>query len=192
MPFTYNTVNVVDRRPAEKAAAQTHCGGLSWLISLHPLRYKSYHVMRDDVFMISHYCLVCTCHAAKVEMASSDINNYKYFHYDAGCRGIEIHQVSSPTVFFFVSYMHIHVPFIMYCSGLFVVAFREMNCLHMALFVGSQSYISPPSFMFVSAVVSEIRELNQTKKKEKEVIPIYTVRVVLCDNQWEIKHLTHL
>ena len=35
-------------------------------------------------------------------------------------------------------------------------------------FVGSQSFISPPSFMFVSAAVSEIRELNQNKKKEQE------------------------
>ena len=34
----------------------------------------------------------------------------------------------------------------------------------MPMFVGSQSFISLPSFMFVSAVVSEIREL----KKEKE------------------------
>ena len=37
----------------------------------------------------------------------------------------------------------------------------------MPMFVGSQSFISPPSFMFVSAAVSEIRELNQNKKKEK-------------------------
>ena len=35
----------------------------------------------------------------------------------------------------------------------------------MPMFVGSQSFISLPSFTFVSAVVSEIREL---KKKEKE------------------------
>ena len=35
----------------------------------------------------------------------------------------------------------------------------------MPMFVGSQSFISLPSFMFVSAVVSEICEL---KKKEKE------------------------
>ena len=35
----------------------------------------------------------------------------------------------------------------------------------MPMFVGSQSFISLPSFMFFSAVVSEIREL---KKKEKE------------------------
>ena len=38
----------------------------------------------------------------------------------------------------------------------------------MTLFVGSQSYISPPSFMFDSAAVSEIRKLNQNKKKKKE------------------------
>ena len=35
------------------------------------------------------------------------------------------------------------------------------------MFVGSQSFISLPSVMFVSAVVSEIRELKE-KKKEKE------------------------
>ena len=37
----------------------------------------------------------------------------------------------------------------------------------MPMFVGSQSFISLPSFMFVSAVVSEIRELKKEKKKEK-------------------------
>ena len=36
----------------------------------------------------------------------------------------------------------------------------------MPMFVGSQSFISLPSFIFVSAVVSEIRELKE-KKKEK-------------------------
>ena len=40
--------------------------------------------------------------------------------------------------------------------------------LNMTLFVGSRSFISPPSFMFVSAAVSEIRELNQNKKKKTE------------------------
>ena len=38
----------------------------------------------------------------------------------------------------------------------------------MPMFVGSQSFISLPSFMFVSAVVSEIRELKKEKEKEKE------------------------
>ena len=37
----------------------------------------------------------------------------------------------------------------------------------MPMFVGSQSFISLSSFMFVSAVVSEIRELKE-KEKEKE------------------------
>ena len=37
----------------------------------------------------------------------------------------------------------------------------------MSMFVGSQSFISLPSFMFVSAVVSEIHELKE-KEKEKE------------------------
>ena len=38
----------------------------------------------------------------------------------------------------------------------------------MTMFVGSQSFISLPSFMFVSAVVSEIRELKENKVKKKE------------------------
>ena len=36
------------------------------------------------------------------------------------------------------------------------------------MFVGSQSFISLPSFMFVSAVVSEMRELKKEKEKEKK------------------------
>ena len=36
----------------------------------------------------------------------------------------------------------------------------------MPMFVGSQSFISLPSFMFVSAVVSEIRELKEKKNSE--------------------------
>ena len=39
-------------------------------------------------------------------------------------------EVSSTTVFFFVNYMHIHAPFIMYCSRLFFAVFLEINCLH--------------------------------------------------------------
>ena len=63
--------------------------------------------------------------------------------------------------------MHIHAPFIMYCSRLFVVVFQEMNCLHtFNMFVRSQSFISLPNFMFVSAVVSEIRELKKKKNSE--------------------------
>ena len=36
----------------------------------------------------------------------------------------------------------------------------------MTMFVTSQSFISLPSFMFVSAAVSEIHDLNQNKKFE--------------------------
>ena len=38
----------------------------------------------------------------------------------------------------------------------------------MPMFVGSQSFISLPRFMFVSAVVSEIRESKEKKEKEKK------------------------
>ena len=38
----------------------------------------------------------------------------------------------------------------------------------MPMFVGSQSFISLPSFMFVSAVVSEICESKEKEKKEKK------------------------
>ena len=38
----------------------------------------------------------------------------------------------------------------------------------MPMFIGSQSFISLPSFMFVSAVVSEIRELKEKEKKKEK------------------------
>ena len=38
----------------------------------------------------------------------------------------------------------------------------------MPMFVGLQSFISLPSFMFVSAVVSEICESKEKEKKEKK------------------------
>ena len=38
----------------------------------------------------------------------------------------------------------------------------------MPMFIGSQSFISLPSFMFVSAVVSEIRESKEKKEKKKK------------------------
>ena len=48
--------------------------------------------------------------------------------------------------------------------------------LTMTMFVMSQSFISLPSFMFVSAAVSEIHDLNQNKEKKNNlqmVISIY-------------------
>ena len=44
----------------------------------------------------------------------------------------------------------------------------------MPMFVGSQSFISLPSFMFVNAVVSEIRELKEKKKKKNSEIQLNT------------------
>ena len=43
----------------------------------------------------------------------------------------------------------------------------------MPMFIGSQSYISLPSFMFVSAVVSEIRELKEKKKEKNSEIDYF-------------------
>ena len=76
-----------------------------------------------------------------------------------GHRILYMYHVSSSTVFFFVSYMHIHV----YCSRLFVVVFQERIVYNLTLFIGSLNFISLPSFMFVSATVSEICE-NKKKK----------------------------
>ena len=45
----------------------------------------------------------------------------------------------------------------------------------MPMFAGSQSFISLPSFMFVSAVVSEIRELKKEKEKEKENYGLFPI-----------------
>ena len=39
----------------------------------------------------------------------------------------------------------------------------------MPMFVGSQSFISLPSFVFVSAMVNEIHELKEKKKKNSEI-----------------------
>ena len=80
--------------------------------------------------------------------------------WSSGHRNLYMYQVLSSKVFFFVSYMQIR--------PLYNVLLEvERNCLHMTLFVRSQSFFSPPSFMFVSAAVSEIRELNQNNKEEK-------------------------
>ena len=57
----------------------------------------------------------------------------------------------------------------LYCLRLFVVVFQGINCLNLPIFVRSQSFISLPSFMFVSAPGSEICELNQNKKKKEKI-----------------------
>ena len=50
--------------------------------------------------------------------------------WSSGHKNLSMYQVSPFTVFFFISYMHIHATFIMYCLRLFVVVFQEINCLH--------------------------------------------------------------
>ena len=62
------------------------------------------------------------------------------------------------------------MPIKMYWLRLFFVVFREIHCFYiiltMPMFVGSWSFISLPSFMFVGAAVSEIHESNWNKEKD--------------------------
>ena len=49
----------------------------------------------------------------------------------------------------------------------------------MPMFVGSQGFISLPSFMLVGAAVSEIRKLNRKKMKENNMaIFNFTMHVI--------------
>ena len=57
------------------------------------------------------------------------------------------------------------------------VVFQEIHVLTMMMFVGSQSFISLPSFMFVSAAVSEISKWNQNKKEKELKIVINNFHV---------------
>ena len=66
--------------------------------------------------------------------------------------------------------MHIHVPFIMYCSRLFVVFFPRKKLFTYFYVRQVTELISQPSFMCVSAAVSELRESNQNKKKKNSEI----------------------
>ena len=85
--------------------------------------------------------------------------------WSSGHKNLSMYQVLPSTVFFFIS-LHAHT-----CplyNVLLEVVFQEINCLNMPMLVGSQSFISLPSFMLVSAVVSEIHELKEKEKKDKE------------------------
>ena len=85
-----------------------------------------------------------------------------------GHKNLSMYQVSSSTVFFFVSYMHNTCPLYNVLLEVVCCCFPRNNILlNMPMFVGSQSFISLPSFMFVSAVVSEIRELKKEKKNSE-------------------------
>ena len=91
--------------------------------------------------------------------------------WSSGHRNSSMYQVLFSTVVFFVSYMHIHMPIKMYWPRLFSL-FSEKYIVYiiltMPMFIGSRSFISLPSFMFVGAAVSEIRESNRNKEKEKK------------------------
>ena len=56
----------------------------------------------------------------------------------------------------------------MYWPTLVCVVSEKYIILTMTMFVGSQSFISLPSFMFFGVAVSEIREWNQNKEMEFE------------------------
>ena len=90
------------------------------------------------------------------------------FHYDVGRQGLEI----DPCIkfrfpqSFFVSYMHVHMPIKMYWPRLFFVVFREIhNFYHVYVHRVMELYLSTK---FVGAAVSEIRESNRNKEKEKK------------------------
>ena len=102
-----------------------------------------------------------------------------------------MYQVLSFTVFSFVSYRHIHMPLRMYWPRLFLWFSKKYSVyiiLTMTMFVMSQSFISLPSFMFVSAVVSEIHDLNQNKKEKDDII----ISVHSLSSQCTNRHLGHL
>ena len=88
--------------------------------------------------------------------------------WSSGHRNLSMYQVLSSIFFFFVIYMHNTCPLYNVLLEVVCCCFPRNNILlSMPMFVGSQSFISLPSFMFVSAVVSGIRELKE-KEKEKE------------------------
>ena len=59
------------------------------------------------------------------------------------------------------------MPIKMYRPTLFF--FLKYTILTMTMFIGSQSFISLPSFVFVGAAVSDIRESNWNKETEKNL-----------------------
>ena len=94
--------------------------------------------------------------------------------WSSGHRNLSMYQVSPSTVFFYQ--LHAHTcPLYNVLLEVVCCCFPRINCLHillnMPMFIGSQSFISLPSFMFVSAVVSEIRELKEKKNSVSNLTP---------------------
>ena len=63
----------------------------------------------------------------------------------------------------FLCRLHVHT----YANQNVLAEFEKYIILTMTMFVGFRSFISLPHFMFVGGAVSEIRESNQNKEKEK-------------------------
>ena len=95
-----------------------------------------------------------------------------FFHYDLGRQGVEIsmYQVLSFT-HVFLCQLYAHTYAIVLAETVFFGGFSKKYSVYiiltMTMFVMSHSFISLPSFMFVNAAVSDIHDLNQKKKKEK-------------------------
>ena len=89
--------------------------------------------------------------------------------WSSGHRNLSMYQVSSSTVFFFVIYMHNTCPFYNVLLEVVWCCFPRNNILlNMPIFVGSQSFISLPSFMFVSAVVTRVEGEGEEEEGEVE------------------------
>ena len=84
------------------------------------------------------------------------------FHYHVGRQGIEIY----PCIKVCLSQCF-PLSVILYFLW-FSKKYSVYIILTMTMYVTSQSFISLPSFMFVSAAVSEIHDLNQNKKEKFE------------------------
>ena len=81
---------------------------------------------------------------------------------------MSMYQVSSSTVFFFQLHAHTCPLYNVLLEVVCCCFPRNKLFINMPMFVGTQSFISLPSFMFVIAVVSEIRELKEKEKKKKK------------------------
>ena len=81
---------------------------------------------------------------------------------------LSTYQVSSPVVVFFVSYMHITCPLYNVLLEVVCQCCFPRNDIFKHDVVGSQSFISLPSFMHISAAVNELHESNQNKKEKEK------------------------
>ena len=77
-----------------------------------------------------HYsCLIHICEKGCLLLLSM-FTELSLRYWSSRHTNLSTYQVSSLVVAFFVSYMHVHAPFIMYCTRLFIVVFQEMHCLY--------------------------------------------------------------